>query len=68
MTCTGEGAHRGDWCGAPPLVWVELVPSPFWLEPMAVVVDMLLVGLCSWTSGISPKAGCSGPSVMVERI
>jgi hypothetical protein len=67
MTCTGQGAHRGDWCGAPPLFWVELVPPPFWLGT-AAVTDMLLVGWCSWTLGISPKAGCSGHSVMVERI
>jgi hypothetical protein len=35
-------------------------------KPRAVV-DMLLVSWCSWTSGMSSKAGCSGPSVMVER-
>jgi hypothetical protein len=28
---------------------------------------MLLVGCCSWTSGMSLKAGCSGHLVMVER-
>jgi hypothetical protein len=56
----------GDWCGAPPLVWVELVPPSFLLEP-AVVVDMLLVGWCSWTSGMSVKVGCSGPLVMEKR-
>jgi hypothetical protein len=28
---------------------------------------MLLVGWCSLTSGMSLKAGCSGPSMMVER-
>jgi hypothetical protein len=67
MTCIAEGARGGDWCEAPPLVLVELAPPPFWLEPVAVV-DMLLAGWCSWTSGISPKVGCSGPSVMVERI
>jgi hypothetical protein len=32
------------------------------------VVDMLLVGCCSWISGISPKARCFGPSVMVGRV
>jgi hypothetical protein len=45
MTFIGEGAHGGYWCGAPPLDWVELAPSPFWLAP-AVVVDML-AGWCS---------------------
>jgi hypothetical protein len=65
MTCAGEGACKGDWCRAPLFVWVELVPLPFGLEHVAVVV-MLLVGWCSWTSGMSPKAGCSGPSVIVE--
>jgi hypothetical protein len=47
MTCSDKDALGGDWCGAPPLVWVELVPPPFWLEP-AVVVDMFtgLLGLC----------------------
>jgi hypothetical protein len=33
-----------------------------------VVVDMLLVGWCSWTLGISVKARCSRPLVMVGRI
>jgi hypothetical protein len=53
--------------GAPPCVWVELVPPLFWLEPTAVV-DMLLAGWSSWTSRISPKVECSEPSVMVEKI
>jgi hypothetical protein len=67
MTCISEGAHGGDWCRAPPLVWVELVPSVFWLDP-AAVVDMLLTRCCSWTPGISPKVGCSNPSMILERI
>jgi hypothetical protein len=61
------GIFGGDCYGAPLLVWVKLAPSPFWLEP-AVVVDMLLAGWCSWTLGMSPKVGCSEPSIMVERI
>jgi hypothetical protein len=32
------------------------------------VVDMLLVGWWSWTSGISLKARCSGASVIVGRV
>jgi hypothetical protein len=28
---------------------------------------MLLVGWCSWTSGMSVKVGCSGPLVMEKR-
>jgi hypothetical protein len=64
MTCIGEGARGGDWCGAPLLVRVELAPPLFWLEP-TVVVDMLLVGWCSLTSW---KAGYSRSLVMVERI
>jgi hypothetical protein len=39
------------------LVWVELAPLPFWLEP-AAVVDML-VG-CSWIYGMLSKVGCFG--------
>jgi hypothetical protein len=66
MTCIGEGARGGDWCRAPLLGWVELTPPPIWLDPVAVV-DML-AGWCSWTSGMSPKAGFSGPSVMAGRI
>jgi hypothetical protein len=58
MICVGEGAHGGDCCGAPPLVWVKLVPPPFWLEP-AAVVNILLASSCSWTLGLSPKVGCS---------
>jgi hypothetical protein len=45
---------------------VELAPPPFWLDP-AAVVDML-AGWYSWTSRISPKAGCSEPLVMVVRM
>jgi hypothetical protein len=65
MTCIGEGALGGDWCGAPPLVWVELVPPPFWLEP-AIVVDML--GCCSWISGMLSKVGCFVVSTMVGEL
>jgi hypothetical protein len=66
MTCAGEGARRGDWCRAPPLVWVELAPLLFWLEP-AAVVDML-AGWCSWTSRMSLKVERSEPSAMAERV
>jgi hypothetical protein len=54
---------RGDWCEAPPLVWVELAAPPFYLEPAAV--DMLAG--CGWTCGIVLKVGCSTPSAMVAR-
>jgi hypothetical protein len=64
MTCTGEGALRGDWGGAPPLVCVELPPLPFWLEPATVV--HMLVG-CSLISEMLSKVGCSTTSVMVGR-
>jgi hypothetical protein len=64
MTCTVEGALEGDWCGSHPLVWVELVPPPFWLE-LAVVVDIL--ACCSWISGMLSKVGCSTSSAMVGR-
>jgi hypothetical protein len=64
MNYTSDGALGGDWCGAPPLVWVELVPPPFWLEPI-VVVDML-VG-CNWISRMLSKVGCSVTLVMVGR-
>jgi hypothetical protein len=53
--------------GAPPLVWIELAPLTFLLD-LVVVVNVLLAGYCSWTSGMSPKVGCSELSVMVERI
>jgi hypothetical protein len=48
------------------LVWVELVPLTFWLDPVAMVEKMLLVGCCNLTSKMSPKAACSRPSTMVE--
>jgi hypothetical protein len=48
------------------LVWVELVPPSFWVEPDAVV-DML-AGWCKWTSGISLKVEWSRPLVMVDRV
>jgi hypothetical protein len=48
------------------LVWVELVPPPFWLDPIAAVD--IVVGWCSWSSGMSPKVGCSDPSVKVDRV
>jgi hypothetical protein len=67
MTCIGEDACRGNWCGAPPLIWVELAPLTFWLDP-AIVVETLFTGRITSTSGISLKVGCSKPSVMVERI
>jgi hypothetical protein len=49
------------------LVWAELEPPPFWLDP-ATVVDMLLVGWCNCTSGMTPKVEWFEPSAMVERI
>jgi hypothetical protein len=67
MTCIGEGTHRGDLGGAPPLVWVELVPLMFWLDP-AVVVKVLLAECKTSTSRMLPKVGCYYPSPMVERI
>jgi hypothetical protein len=54
--------------GAPPLVWVELAPPAFWLDPAAVVeVLLLLARCCNSTSRMSPKATCSRPLAMVER-
>jgi hypothetical protein len=67
MTCIGEAACGGDWCGAPLSVWVELAALPLWLDPTAMV-DILLAGWCSWTLRMSPKVECSDPLVMVERI
>jgi hypothetical protein len=64
MTWTGEGSLSDVWCGAPPLVWVELASLPFWLEH-AAVVDMLTS--CSWTCGMVWKVGCSSSSTMVEK-
>jgi hypothetical protein len=60
-----EGALEGDWCGAPPLVWVELPAPTFWLEP-AVVVDMLAG--CSCTCRMVSMVGCSAPSTMVGKV
>jgi hypothetical protein len=51
----------------PPLVWVELAPLAFWLDPVAVV-EVLLAGCRTSTSGISPRVACSEPSTMVGRI
>jgi hypothetical protein len=51
----------------PPLVWVELAPLTFWLDP-AAVVDALLVGYWSSSSGILPKAACSRPSAIAIKI
>jgi hypothetical protein len=67
MTCIGKGACEGDWCGAPSLVWVELAPSMFLLDP-AAVVEVLLAGSRTSTFVMSPKVGCSKPLEMVERI
>jgi hypothetical protein len=60
MTCTDKGALGGDWCGAPPLVWVELVPPSFWLEP-AAVVDML--ACCSFEGWVFCGFGDGGESL-----
>jgi hypothetical protein len=65
MTCISEGTLRGDWCGASPLVCVELVPFIFWLNP-TTVVEVLLARCRTSTSGMSLKVGCSEPSTMVE--
>jgi hypothetical protein len=59
-----EGTLNDVWSGPPPLVWVELAASPFWLEPTAVVG--MLAG-CNWTYGIVSEVGCSAPSAMVGR-
>jgi hypothetical protein len=67
MTCIGEDARGGDWCGAPPLVSIELTPTAFWLDP-AAVMEVLLAGCNTSTSGMSPNVKCSEPSVIVERI
>jgi hypothetical protein len=67
MICIDEGAQSGDWCGAPPLVWVELLPLAFWLD-LAAAVEALLDGCDTSTSGMSPKVGNFKPSVMVERV
>jgi hypothetical protein len=66
MTCIDEGAHEGDWCGMPSLVWVELTPPTFWLDPTAVV-EVLLAGCRISASEMSSKVECSEPSAMVER-
>jgi hypothetical protein len=55
MTCIDEVAHRGDWCKAPPLVSVELMPPVFWLDPADVVevlvdVEFQLMGYHRWLS------------------
>jgi hypothetical protein len=28
----------------------------------------IVVGWCSWSSGMSPKVGCSDPSTMVDKV
>jgi hypothetical protein len=49
------------------LVWVEVTPLAFWLDP-AAVVEVLLVGCKTLTSRMSPRVGFSEPSTMVERV
>jgi hypothetical protein len=51
----------------PSLVWVELAPLAFWLDPAVVVEMLLMAGCCYSTSVMSPKVACSRPSVVVER-
>jgi hypothetical protein len=51
---------------SPLLVWVEMVPLSFWLDP-AVAVD-IVANWCSWSSGISLKVGCLDPSAMVDKV
>jgi hypothetical protein len=58
----GNGVQCLHW------FWVELVPLTFWLDVLLAVMDVLLAGCYNWTSGMSPKVGCSEPSAMVERI
>jgi hypothetical protein len=38
-----------------------------WLDPTAAVDALLLVACGNSTSGMSPKAACSGPSAILER-
>jgi hypothetical protein len=64
QTKIGKGVHGNVWCGSPPLVWVELAASPFWLEPTALV--RMLAGW-NWTGGMVSKVRCSAPSMMVGR-
>jgi hypothetical protein len=47
-TCGGGDALRSDWCGSPPLVWVELPPPSFGLVS-AAMMDML--ACCSLDDG-----------------
>jgi hypothetical protein len=51
---------------SPLLVWLELAPSPFWLDPV-VIVD-IVAGWCSWSLGMLPKFVCSDPSMMVDKV
>jgi hypothetical protein len=64
MTRSDKGALRGDWCGAPLLVWVELAAPQFWVEPAAVVG--MMAG-CGWACGMVSKVGCSTPSTVVGK-
>jgi hypothetical protein len=49
------------------LVWVDLMPLIFWLDP-ADVVETLLARCNTSTSGMLSKVRCSEPPTMVERI
>jgi hypothetical protein len=43
----------------PPLVWLELAPLAFWLDPAAVVDALMWVACCNSTSSISVKTAWS---------
>jgi hypothetical protein len=62
----GEGALMGDWCGAPPSVWLELAALLFWLGPAAVMDAW--AGWWSCISTVFLKVGCFGSLAMVGRI
>jgi hypothetical protein len=51
----------------PPLVWVELAPPTFWLDPVVMVETLFLVGYCNSTSMMLLKAARSRALAMVER-
>jgi hypothetical protein len=49
------------------LVWVELAPPTFWLDPVVMVETLFLVGYCNSTSMMLLKAARSRALAMVER-
>jgi hypothetical protein len=67
MTWIGNSACGGDWCGRPPLDWVEPAPPALWLDAGAAVDMLLLVAWCNSTSSVSVKVACFRPPMILGK-